>query len=150
MRHAVAIIALSFLAACSGETADTTKTASAEPASSSAGQEDAKVIAVLMYADWCGSCKVLDPKIQSVRNMNAIDGIEFTRLDYTARDAEVLFLQADAAGIGNTVRSRFADEVKTGLLLLVDADSGEILSEINKSMTEVDIIAVMTAAVEKV
>ncbi|MCI5043352.1 MAG: thioredoxin domain-containing protein [Aquisalinus sp.] len=148
MRLSASVIALSLLAACSAEPSSS-RTAETTVTVASTTQEDARVIAVLMYADWCGSCKVLDPKIQSVRNMGAVEGIDFTRLDYTARDAVTLFEQADAAGIGETIRSRFSEEIKTGLLLLIDAGSGEIVGEVNKSMTEVDIIAAMTAAVEE-
>ncbi|MEM8937221.1 MAG: thioredoxin family protein, partial [Pseudomonadota bacterium] len=51
----------------------------------SAPIENARVLAVLSYADWCGNCKVLDPKIKAAQAANAFDGVEFVTLDYTAR-----------------------------------------------------------------
>ena len=39
----------------------------------SSGSEKPMVYAVMMYADWCGTCKALDPKITQAREKDNLD-----------------------------------------------------------------------------
>jgi thiol-disulfide isomerase/thioredoxin len=140
MRYLMMAALMAVLAACSGES----KYAEAKVEQV---QADTKVAAVLMYAEWCGSCKILDPKLETVKARGEIDGVEYVVLDYTDRDVNGLFAAADAVGVGSAIRTRFAEEVKTGLLVLVDVESGAVLGEVNKTMTEDDIEAAIRATV---
>ena len=45
-----------------------------------------KTKAVLIYADWCGSCKVLDPKLKKAKEIGPMPGLEFITLDYTDKN----------------------------------------------------------------
>ena len=45
-----------------------------------------KMKAVLVYADWCSSCKVLDPAIMKARDLSPMPGVEFVVLDYTEKN----------------------------------------------------------------
>lgn len=99
---------------------------------------DARLIAALSYADWCGSCKTLDPKIQEARTGDDL-GAAFVTLDYTARDDAAFFAAADAAGIGGAVREKYAAGVKTGQLLLIDVDDAKIVGVITKDMSVAEI-----------
>jgi len=47
---------------------------------------DTKTKAVLVYADWCGSCKILDPAVKKAQSMGPMPGVEFVVLDYTDKD----------------------------------------------------------------
>ena len=47
---------------------------------------NAKMKAVLVYADWCSSCKVLDPAIMKARDLSPMPGVEFVVLDYTEKN----------------------------------------------------------------
>jgi len=94
--------------------------------------EAAPVAAVLVFAEWCPSCKVLDPKVEAARTMVSEEDVSFVLLDYTGRDTDDFFRQADAAGVGESMRGLFADGVKTGQLLLVDVDSQSVLDTITR------------------
>ena len=116
--------------------------------SASAAIEEARLVAALSYADWCGSCQTLDPKIQEARASGDL-GAAFVTLDYTAKDNDAFFAAADAAGIGDVVRGKYADGVKTGQLLLIDVDDAKIVSVVTKTMSAEEIAsAVKDAAAE--
>ena len=108
--------------------------------------EDVRVLAVLSYADWCGSCKALDPKVKAVQAANTFDGVEFAKIDYTSRDADAFFADAETLGIGETMREEFGDKIKTGRLYLVDLDTGNVISTVDKSMDEAAIAQAISDA----
>ena len=135
-----------FLASCGGTVADADRPAILSEALTPA--EDTRVVAAMSHADWCGSCKALDPKIEAVRADNSFDGVQFLALDYTERDADAFYAMAAEAGIEQTIRTRFQDGVKTGFVMLIDLDTGEILAELNKDMNEADMAAVIKMAAE--
>ncbi len=131
-------IAAVLLAACSGEPAAQAPAQTTETAAP-AVTEETKIAAVLSYADWCTSCKILDPKLKAVQAGAPIDGVGYLTIDYTERDQDAFFATADAAGVGGAVRAFYADEIKTGILLLVDMSTGDVVADIRKSMSEEEI-----------
>jgi len=108
--------------------------------------ENTRVLAVLSYASWCGSCKALDPKVKAVQAANAFEGVEFATIDYSSRDADAFYSDAETLGIGDTMRSQFGDKIKTGRLYLINLDSGEVISTVDKSMDETAIAAAISDA----
>ena len=140
MRFILAATTTALLAAC-GQAA----VPAAERAAVTAPVADTKVLAVLSYADWCGSCKALDPKVKAVQAANTFDGVEFATIDYTSRSDEAFFTDADTLGIGETMRATFAEQIKTGKLYMVNLDSGEVIGTVDKSMDEA---AIATAIAE--
>lgn len=139
------------IAACSQASAPT-----AEPSAAAKAQtelplkieaaKDARLAAVLIYADWCGSCKKLDPKIKAAKARNDFAGTSFITLDYTDRDREAVFHAADVAGVGAPIRTFFADEMTTGLLLLVDLDDQTIVGDLRKELSDAEIEAAIVNA----
>ncbi|MEP3889079.1 MAG: thioredoxin domain-containing protein [Hellea sp.] len=107
-----------------------------------------KTKAVLIYADWCGSCKVLDPKIKKVQAMGPIRGLEFVTLDYTAKDADGFYAQAEAAGVGEAVKNYLDGTVKTGQLLLVDLDDQKVVGKVTKTLEPSAIVTALKDALE--
>lgn len=103
--------------------------------------------AVLIYADWCGSCKVLDPKVKKVQSMGAIPGLEFVTLDFTAKDPDTFYAQAEAAGVDEAVKVYLDGTVKTGQLLLIDVDDQKVLSKITKTFEPAEILTAIKEAV---
>lgn len=137
MRLILTAAALSLTAACSGETASTETPITVQTVT--APSEDTRIIAVLSYADWCGSCKALDPKVKAAQATNTFDGVEFFTLDFTDRDETTFFQGAATLGVEDTLRATFPKTIKTGKLYLIDRESGDIVATIDKSMDETEI-----------
>ncbi|MCH9750606.1 MAG: thioredoxin family protein [Alphaproteobacteria bacterium] len=141
MRLILAATAATLLSACGGASVP-----ASERAAVTAPADDARVLAVMSFAEWCGSCKALDPKVEAVQQANSFDGVAFTKIDYTSRDADAFFADAETLGIGETMRATFGDTIKTGRLYLVNLETGEVISTIDKSMDEAAITAAITDA----
>ena len=93
----------------------------------------AKTTAVLIYADWCGSCKILDPKVKEARGLGDIAGLDFVVLDYTEKNVDDFYAQAEAAGVGKAVTQYLGGTIKTGQLVLVDMDDQKVIKKIDKT-----------------
>lgn len=156
MRVLLAVSSVALLAAC-GQSAPTQAAAAPAPETVTADasaipMDDAKVVAVLSYADWCGSCKALDPKIEAVRAAQIFDGVVFARIDYTDRDADAFFASADALGAKSAFEGEFATDtgdsfkIKTGKLYLISTETGNIIARVDKTMDEAAITAAITDA----
>lgn len=129
-------------AACSSETATTEKSSSVEQV---VPAKDAKLAAVLIYADWCGSCKVLDPKIKTVKSTHSFADTAFVTLDFTAKDKGAFMTDAKSARVAMAVKNHFNGKIKTGQMLLIDLDDKKVIGVIDKSMNE----SAIAAAIEK-
>lgn len=141
MRLIFAATATALLAACGQAAAP-----ASERAAVTAPATDTKILAVMSYADWCGSCKALDPKVKAVQAANTFDGVEFALIDYTSRSEEAFFADAETLGVADTMRATFADKIKTGRLYLINMDTGAVISTVDKSMDEAAITAAITEA----
>jgi thiol-disulfide isomerase/thioredoxin len=97
------------------------------------------VYGVLFYADWCGSCKALDPKITQAREEAKLDeqDVLFVRLDLTDDTTKhQAAMMAAVMGISDLYESNAG---KTGFMLLIDAESGEKLVQLTKKLEVSDI-----------
>ena len=110
---------------------------------------DTKVVAVLTYADWCGSCKILDPKIKAMQAAMEKQGVEFVKLDYTDKNADDFFAQAEAAGVESAIRTALDGTIKTGRLYLVPVGSDSAVAMIDKTATPMQIKDKMLMALKK-
>jgi thiol-disulfide isomerase/thioredoxin len=105
-----------------------------------------QVAAIRVYADWCPNCRALDPKLDAVAASEDWSTVSFVRIDYTDRDKEAAFAEADRLGVGEAVRTHFANGIKTGLLLLVDVESQAVVDLITHKETETEIADRIRAA----
>ena len=86
--------------------------------------------------------------MQRLHVLRARDDVEFAVIDYTSRDADAFFADAETLGVAETMRATFPDKIKTGRLYLVNLDTGAVISTVDKSMDEAAITAAITAASE--
>lgn len=146
----ISLAAITMLSACSGtDDAVATNEINSDTITdvAAAEEEQAKTAAVLVYADWCSSCKTLDPKIEQVKAQGKMAGLKYVTLDYTARDEADFFAQAEAAGVDEAVRTHLDGTIKTGQLLLVDLDDKKVVSIVTKSFEPEQIVTAMKEAV---
>ncbi len=91
-------------------------------------------LAVTFYADWCGSCRVLDPRVDAVKEEFAGESILFTRVDHTDEfTTEQSKLFANLIGIKSIY-----DEAggATGFLLVIDRRNNEVVERLTRDDDE--------------
>jgi len=95
-------------------------------------EDDPAIYAVVFAAEWCGKCKILEPKLMPVmQSMMDDENVQFVMLDFT--DRETTATSAEIAASLDLAEIYDANKGKTGFVLLVDADSGEVLDQILSS-----------------
>lgn len=105
--------------------------------------------ALHFYADWCASCKVLDPKAMPIlERYAASDGVDLVRLDLTERSDDHQAAQRQVAEAHGAVEifDRFAPA--TGLIVLYDRDTAEAFAVINQNFSPEEIDAALVAALK--
>jgi len=108
------------------------------------------VYGVLFYADWCGSCKALEPKVAQAREEAKLDNqdILFVILDLTDDTTKhQASMMAATLGISNVYESNAG---KTGFMLLLNAENGEKLAQLTKKMEPDGIAARIQETVKSV
>jgi len=142
------------LIACSGADTPEVNTSSVTETAKTVNDHAAmetKTKAVLIYADWCGSCKVLDPKIEAVKasfgDAGTMPGLEFVTLNYTDKNVENFYAQAEAAGVTDAVKAFLDGTVKTGQLLLVDMDDQTVVGKVTKTFEAAEIMTALKDAI---
>lgn len=100
-----------------------------------------QLLAVRLYADWCGKCRQLDEKMDSIVPDFDDGRVLFIRLDQTDefKTAQAGLL-SDIIGIGSVFKQYRG---KTGLLLIIDATSFELLQEVGHLPETQEIIAIL-------
>ena len=108
--------------------------------------EEPEVVGVLMYADWCGLCKVLEPKLEAVKQEFQDQPILFTRFDLT--DEYTISQSARYAallGLGDLFVENRND---TGYMELVEWPSRRVLATLNSQMSPEEIRAALNSVLE--
>jgi len=94
--------------------------------------DEVEVIALRMYADWCGYCKTLDAKLDAIKPEFQNSGIWFTYFDFT--DEFTTSQTKKQAAQLNLSHLFETYEGKTGMLLLIDPETGEVQREITSEI----------------
>ena len=103
------------------------------PAISGDNTEETELIALRMYADWCGKCKALDPTVDEVKPEFKGKGVFFAVFDQTDEFAqEQSVLHAQLLDLHH-VQKEFGGQ--TGLLLLIDPQTKEIKERITHTIS---------------
>jgi len=89
-----------------------------------------ELIALKFHADWCGSCRAMGPIFTDLGNKFDTKPVLFLELDHTSepsrRQAEYL---AAALGLQEVWKENGGT---TGFILLIDADTREVLAKLTK------------------
>jgi thiol-disulfide isomerase/thioredoxin len=113
------------------------------PVISGDNTEEPELIALRMYAEWCGKCKALDPKVDEVKKEFSGRGLLFVVFDQTDEFAqEQSVLHARLLGLDH-VQREFGGQ--TGLLLLIDPESGKIKERITHQISIDELRTKLTA-----
>ncbi len=103
-----------------------------------------KVVGVLFYADWCASCKKLDPKIDAVKADFASKPVLFTRVDFTN---DYTKQQSDLLAAALNLGPAYAEQGrKTGFMLLLDAETKQPLGRLTSGQSEAELKQAIAAA----
>jgi len=110
--------------------------------------DEISVIGVKMDAEWCGKCQAMNPKLDNVMPEFKDDGILFVKFNMTD---EFTTKQAGLLAERMNLKSLFDDHKgSTGYMVLLDADSGEVLDTLQSELTEEELISKIRSALEAV
>lgn len=113
-------------------------------ASKTAVSEEIEVLTVYMYADWCSACQNIKPKMEKAMREFEDDPILFTKMDmtddFTSHQSKLLATRIGVLDIFDK------NEGKTGFVLLVDANTNEIIDKITTDDDEEGIIKKINAS----
>ena len=102
------------------------------------------LVGVVFYADWCGSCKTLDPNVEAAQAELGDAPVWFTRFDLTD-DSTRQQSEYMAALTGlNAIYEQHAS--KTGFMLLIDPSTGSVVERFTKNDSSAEIARSIGAA----
>ncbi|MEM7756454.1 MAG: thioredoxin domain-containing protein [Planctomycetota bacterium] len=124
------------------------ETASADTTKLAATNDGAEVVLVAMHADWCGACTSLGPKVVAAASEMDGRGVKLVKADLTDRENPAGKATLETMGLGGLYAE---NKGKTGLVYILDADSGEVLGTIRgNSVTTASIVEDVSAALVRV
>lgn len=119
------VAAAATLAACAST--GSTNLSRSDQRSLEAAADGAQVVAVMMAADWCGICKTLEPRFNEAMTALPYNSVRVIVADYTDRSGEAANATLQAAGLSSLAETNGRT---TGIVYLIDADTGELLGDI--------------------
>lgn len=114
----------------------------------SASEKESSLMVVSFHADWCGSCKIIEPNLVKARGKADLDNknVLFVTLDQTdATKRNQSKLLANAIGVNNLYSD---NKGKTGFILLVNSSNGEEIGKITKADDASSIISKINEGVK--
>lgn len=106
--------------------------------------EQPRLIAVTMWAEWCNSCRILDPKVEAVKREFEGQAVFFTRFDMTDDfTKEQSAYYASLIGLETLYREHAG---KTGYMLLVKSETKEVVARITRDKSNDEIKQTISSA----
>ncbi len=124
------IVAMSFLLVTNVAVAQCDDHTDSKHAKSSCNDETAKIAAIKFHADYCGSCKKLEPKISELKTNLKDQGVVFVRFDFTD-DASKSKTKTLAANEG--LESVLNSNKGTGYIVLYDLKAKKVVGKLTNS-----------------
>lgn len=95
---------------------------------------EAAIIAVKMDAEWCGYCRVMNPKLDEVMPEFINESILFVKFnmtnEFTLAQSRLLAKRMDLLEVFD------AQQGKTGYMLLIDSGSGDVLKRLDSDLSK--------------
>lgn len=115
---------------------------------SEVSSDEIRVIGVKMDAEWCGKCKVLNPKLNNVLPEFKDEEILFLKFNMT----DDFTIQQSALLAERLNLSQLFEEHKgsTGYMVLLNADTGEVLHTLRSDQSEEELIADISETLDSV
>lgn len=105
----------------------------------------AKTIALKLHADYCGSCKAMAPAYTEIKRQFADKDVLFVTFDFsdegTKHQSKLL---ADALGLSDV----YANNQKSGKILLLDPDTLAVKGELTKQHSAVAMSSVIDGVLD--
>lgn len=105
--------------------------------------EEPRLVAALFRSNWCGPCKILEPRYERVMADYAAATLERVRFDSSLGRRGALAKRASEEGIRSVYD---AASGATGFVLLIDRDTGDVLARITVEYSEADIAGALDYA----
>jgi thiol-disulfide isomerase/thioredoxin len=105
--------------------------------------EEPRLVAALFRSNWCGPCKILEPRYEQVMAGYGEAPLEQVRFDSSFGRRGALAERASAEGIRSVYD---ATSGATGFVLLIDRDTQDVLARITVEYSEADIAGALDYA----
>ena len=105
--------------------------------------EDPRLVAALFRSNWCGPCKILEPRYDRVMADYTQAPLERVRFDSSFGRRGALAQRASEEGIRPVYD---AASGATGFVLLIDRETGDVLARITAEYSEADIAGALDHA----
>ncbi|MBR9825763.1 MAG: hypothetical protein GYB36_08175 [Alphaproteobacteria bacterium] len=109
-----------------------------DSAQAEAVEERPRLVAALFRSSWCGACRIIEPRIEDVREDYEDAAMEFVRFDFTLGRRDSLRETALEAGIAELYDQL---EGRTGFLVLMDRETGQVFEIITTNYNRENIAA---------
>lgn len=115
----------------------------ARAASVSVTDDAPAALLVQVHADWCGSCKLLDPRVAAMGEALNAENVLVVKLDYTnTATTQQANRLAAALGISDAVAANNG----TGKLLVIRGSDRSLATVLTRSNSDEDILNAVKAA----
>ena len=109
-------------------------------AQAEAVDERPRLVAAMFRSSWCASCRIIEPRIEDVREDYEDAAVEFIRFDFTLGRRGGLRERAEEAGISEVFLEL---EGRTGFMLLIDRETGQVFEAITTAYDRENIRAAL-------
>ncbi|WP_306016779.1 thioredoxin domain-containing protein [Oceanicaulis sp. MMSF_3324] len=104
-----------------------------------------RLVAALFRSNWCGPCKILEPRYERVISEYADAPLDRVRFDSSFGRRDALADRAREAGIASAYD---AASGRTGFVLLIDRETQDVLARITARYSEDDIAGALDYALD--
>lgn len=118
---------------------------SAAQALSPPSVEEPRLVAALFRSNWCGPCKILEPRYERLMQAYDTTSVEQVRFDSSFGRRRALAEQASEEGIRAVYETARG---ATGFVLLIDRDTQDVLARITVDYSEADIAGALEYALD--